>query len=175
MQVFRNIFLFIAAITLIGCGGKNRSLDSGFGSSNSGQKSNTAPAKRFQEADPDGLTPIESAIELSKKYAALSEEAAKLRVENKNLEDEKTRLDQRTRELEQELTQAKKELSEANDLLVEMRIELNNWKSDILGFRGEMREADKVQIEALIKILKVLGGEVDNMASADPGPQEQDQ
>jgi len=37
---------------------------------------------------------------------------------------------------------------------------LNNWKTDILGFRDEMRDAETAQLEALLKILKVLGGEV---------------
>ncbi len=53
-----------------------------------------------------------------------------------------------------------KELAEANDTLIEMRIELNNWKVDILGFRDEIREADTEQLKALIKILEVLGGEI---------------
>ena len=68
-----------------------------------------------------------------------------------------------------ELEQAKKELAEANDLLIEMRIELNNWKSNIIGFRDEMRDADKYQLEALLKILKVLGGEVNTDKSQGQG------
>ena len=40
-----------------------------------------------------------------------------------------------------------------------MRIELNNWKSNILGFRDEMRNADNAQLDALVKILEVLGGQ----------------
>jgi hypothetical protein len=51
-------------------------------------------------------------------------------------------------------------LSEANGLLIEMRVELNNWKSDILGFRDEMRNAETAQLETLLRILKVLGGQV---------------
>ncbi|MFB0524723.1 MAG: hypothetical protein ACETVZ_04235, partial [Phycisphaerae bacterium] len=41
-----------------------------------------------------------------------------------------------------------------------MRIELNNWKANVLGFRDERREAEIAQLEALLKILKILGGEV---------------
>ena len=37
---------------------------------------------------------------------------------------------------------------------------MNNWKTDILGFRDEIRDAETAQLEALLKILKVLGGEV---------------
>jgi hypothetical protein len=63
-------------------------------------------------------------------------------------------------ELEAQLKQAQKELNEANELLIEMRIELNRWKSNILGFQDEMRNAQTVQLEALFKILRLLGGQV---------------
>ena len=174
MQSLRTIlFICVLAVFMNGCAG-NESLDVGLKSSSVPvePKTNTASIKRFQNTSPDGPTTVESAIELSKKYAALSDELAKLKVEKKKLEDEKNRLAQRTGSLEQELAQAKKELSEANDLLVEMRIELNNWKSDILGFRDEMRQADKAQIEALVKILKVLGGEVEDTVPSESQPQE---
>jgi 5-enolpyruvylshikimate-3-phosphate synthase len=38
---------------------------------------------------------------------------------------------------------------------------LNNWKMNILGYRDEMRDAETAQLEALLKILKALGGEVE--------------
>jgi chromosome segregation ATPase len=103
---------------------------------------------------------VDTAIDLSKKYAALSEETAKLQSEKQSLLTENSQLKQRIAAMEPETTAAKKELAEANDLLVEMRIELNNWKEDVLGFRDEMRQADKAQLETLIKILEMLGGEV---------------
>jgi chromosome segregation ATPase len=62
--------------------------------------------------------------------------------------------------LETQLRQAQKELAEANGLLIDMRVELNNWKNDILGFRDEMRQAETAQLETLLRILKVLGGQV---------------
>jgi len=117
-------------------------------------------AKRFQEYAPQGSTVVESAIELSEKYAKLSEEAAVLRQENQNFIAENRRLKDQVAALNAQLQQTQKELIEANDLLIEMRIELNNWKADILGFRNQMREAEKAQLEALLKILKILGGEV---------------
>lgn len=127
----------------------------------SGQGSDPDILKRFQQTLPDhGQTPVDSAIELSNKYAALSEEAAKLRLERQSLIAENTQHKERMAAMVQELAQTKKELAQANDLLIEMRIELNNWKADVLGFRDEMRQADKVQIQTLIKILEALGGEV---------------
>ncbi len=117
-------------------------------------------AKRFQESAPQKPTVVESAMELSQKHAKLSEEAAVLRQENRDLTARNQQLKGQVVALEAQLQQTQRELGEANDLLITMRIELNNWKSDILGFRDEIRDAETAQLEALLKILKVLGGEV---------------
>ena len=116
-------------------------------------------AKRFRESSPQNPTAVETAIELSKKYAKLSEEAALLRQKNQELLKENQQYENKLVVLEDQLQQTQKELTEANDLLIDMRIELNNWKTDILGFREEMRTADTEQLRALIKILEILGGE----------------
>jgi len=123
------------------------------------QQSNSV-AKRFQESAPQSPTAVESAIELSEKYAKLTEEAAVLRQQNQDLIDKNRQISDNVVALEAQLQQTQKELTEANDVLIDMRIELNNWKSDILGFRDEMRGAETAQLEALLKILQVLGGEV---------------
>jgi len=117
-------------------------------------------AKRFQESAPQKPTVVESAMELSKEHAKLSEEAAVLRQKNRDLIARNQQLKDQVVSLEAQLQQTQRELSEANDLLITMRIELNNWKTDILGFRDEIRDAETAQLEALLKILKVLGGEV---------------
>jgi hypothetical protein len=118
-------------------------------------------AKRFQESVPKNTTAVDSAIELSDKYARLSEEAAILRQQNRNATIKSQQLEDQVVDLQTKLDQTQKELTEANDLLIETRIELNNWKVDILGFRDEMREAQTAQLEALVKILKALGAEVE--------------
>jgi len=41
-----------------------------------------------------------------------------------------------------------------------MTTELNNWKTDILGFRNEMRDAYTAQMEILLKIAQAMGAEV---------------
>ncbi len=118
-------------------------------------------AKRFQEsASPiENPTVVASAMELSKKHVILSEQATALRQQNRELFVQKQQLKDQVVALETQLRQTQKELTEANDLLITMRIELNNWKVDILGFRDEIRGAETAQLEALLKILKVLGGE----------------
>ena len=121
---------------------------------------NDSVGKRFRGSPPQGPTVVESAMELSKKYAELSEEAAVLREKNQDTIIENSRLKDKVAALETQLQQTQKELAEANDLLREMLIELNNWKVDILGFRTEMREADTAQLDALLKILTILGGKV---------------
>lgn len=118
--------------------------------------------KRFDESDLKRPTAVESAIELSEKYATLSEQTADLKQQNQLLDKESQNLKDQLNQSRAQLTQTQKELEEANDLLIEMRIELNNWKTDIIGFRQEMREADKAQLETLFKVLKVLGGEIKN-------------
>jgi len=120
----------------------------------------TSVAKRFQESRPKGPTAVDSAIELSQKYAKLSEEAAVLRQENQDLITRNRLFKDQNDALKAQLQQTQKELTEANDLMIEMRIELNNWRTDILGFRDEMRDADATQLQALLRILKILGGEI---------------
>jgi DNA anti-recombination protein RmuC len=120
-----------------------------------------ASANRFQDDPLEGRTAVESAIELSEKYARLSDQTVALREENQRITAENEDLLQRITVLETKLRQSQKELGEANDLLIEMLTELNNWKTNILGFRGEMREAAKAQLEALLKVLEILGGESD--------------
>jgi chromosome segregation ATPase len=125
-------------------------------------------ANRFQESSSRGRTAVESAIELSQRHAILSEEAATLRQQKQDFTAENQQLKGRVDVLGAQLQQTQKELTEANDLLIEMRIELNNWKTDILGFRNDMRDAETAQLEALLKILRVLGGEIET-ASAKGG------
>lgn len=123
--------------------------------------SSASAAKRFQDTPLEGRTAVESAIELSEKYARLSDQTIALREENQRLVTENENLLQQIATLESRLRQTQKELGEANDLLIEMLTELNNWKTNILGFRGEMRDAAKAQLQALLKVLEILGGEAD--------------
>jgi septal ring factor EnvC (AmiA/AmiB activator) len=122
---------------------------------------NGLAAKRFQDPPGAGRTAAQSALELSEKYAKLSEEAATLRQENQRLAGENEDLRGQIAALDAKLKQTQKELGEANELLLELLNELNNWKGNILGFRSEMREAAQAQLEALLKVLEILGGEAE--------------
>jgi len=125
------------------------------------QQQNKSMAKRFQQSAPIGRSTIDSTIELLKKHSDLTEQMVLLRKKNEMLTDSNNQLKEQLATLKPELAQTKKELTQANELLIEMRIELNNWKTNILGFRDEMRDTEKAQFEALLKILEVLGGEIE--------------
>ncbi len=172
MQINKKIFTFLVllALTLLSVGCLSvLEPDRAVLKPASTEHDSTSMSKRFQ-APPKGQTAVDSAIELAKEHAKLSEKVTALRQKNQDLIIENSQLKDRIVALEPELKQTQKELSEANDLLIEMRIELNNWKANILGFRDEMRDADKAQLQALLKILTALGGEIETETS-----QEQDQ
>jgi chromosome segregation ATPase len=147
------------AVLLFGCGPQSRKSGTansqGFGASNAANPA----ARRFQDTPLEGKTVVQSAMELSEKYASLSDQAVAMRQENQRLATENEDLKRQIAATEAKLLQTQKELGEANQLLIEMLTELNNWKTNILGFRGEMREAAKAQLEALLKVLEILGGE----------------
>jgi len=156
------LLVSLTAICLLsGCSSGQKPVSMAVQPSSTERQQGESVAKRFQESVPQSQTAVESAIELSQKYANVSEEVTVLRRQNQDFLAKNQQLQDRVLALEAELQQAQKELTEANDLLMEMRIELNNWKTDVLGFRDEMRDAETAQLEALLKILKVLGGEVE--------------
>ncbi len=140
------------------------------------------PAKRFQEPVDRPRTAIDSAIELSEKYAELANQMAAMRQRNRSLTEENSLAKEQITSLKQKLRQTENELTQANELLVDMHIELNNWKTDVIGFRDEMRNAEETQLQALYKIYELLGGEVkpqstqtDKTSSADePSAQPQE-
>ena len=164
MQTNKKIMFFLIPSLLVllpaGCSLPNKPVEVVFLPDSTQEQQNASVAKRFQNPAQKGPTVVESAIELSEKYAKLSEQAAVLQQKNQAFIAENRRLKEQVAPLKAQSQQLQKELAEANDLLVEMRIELNNWKVDILGFRDEMRDADKAQLQALLKILNILGGEV---------------
>jgi DNA repair exonuclease SbcCD ATPase subunit len=90
-------------------------------------------------------------------------------MQNKILQNEKEYLIKELNTSKNHLQQTQKELAEANNLLLDTRVEMNNWKADILGFREEMRQAEIAQLQSLKQILEVLGGETPSQVAAAEG------
>ena len=152
--------LFTPVFLFSGCSSSQRPADLAVESMPIARQQDDSIAKRFQEPDPEGQTAVESAIKLSGEYARLTQEAAILRRQNEDFVAQNRQLNEQVVSVDAQLKQTQKELAEANSLLIEMRIELNNWKADILGFRNEMRNAETAQLKTLLRILEVLGGQV---------------
>jgi DNA repair exonuclease SbcCD ATPase subunit len=159
-KIISLVILLVQIFLLPGCSSTQKPADIVVDSAAVERHQNDSIAKRFQEPDPEGPTVVESAMKLSGEYSRLSQEAALLQQQNENLIAKNRQLNEQVVSLGDQLQQTQKELAEANSLLIEMRVELNNWKADILGFREEMRNAETAQLETLLRILKVLGGQV---------------
>jgi predicted RNase H-like nuclease (RuvC/YqgF family) len=158
--------LIVSALTLLlaGCPIVQEPLEVVFKPDSAEQNQGPFMQKRFKEAPPSGKTAVDSAVELAKSNEELFKKMAAMQQGTQDMIAENRTLKDRIAVLEPELEQVKKELDEANDLLIDMTTELNNWKMQILGFQEEMRDADTEQLRALLKILKVLGGEIDTEA-----------
>jgi len=105
-------------------------------------------------------TAVENALAWSEKYAQAVEQLARQQEENRNLADQNRELQAKVASLEGDLTRTRQELKEANDLLVDVRRANEEWKRSVLGYRDEMRKAYTAELEALHKVLRLLGGEV---------------
>ena len=159
-KIISLVILLVLIFLLPGCSSTQKPANLSVDSAAVERQQNDSIANRFQEPAPEGPTVVESAMKLSGEYARLTQEAAELRQQNEDFIAKNRQLNEQVVSLNAQLQQAQKELAEANSLLIEMRVELNNWKADILGFRNEMRNAETAQLETLLRILKVLGGQV---------------
>ena len=159
-KIISIVLLLVPIFLLSGCSSTQKPADIAADSAPVERQQNDSIARRFQEPDPEGSTVVASAMKLSSEYSRLNQEAALLRQQNEDLIAKNRQLNEQAVSLEARLQQTQKELAEANSLLIDMRVELNNWKADILGFREEMRNAETAQLETLLRILKVLGGQV---------------
>lgn len=164
MRTNKKIFFFVIQLALIfvmsGCEVPDARVNLVLPSDKPLEQQPKQIKQRFHASTQQRLTAIESTIRLSKKYAKLAEENLWLKEKNRELIEENKGLKRQITPLSADLEQIRKELAETTELVIDMRIELNNWKTDILGFRDEIRTAEKTQLEALLKILTILGGEV---------------
>lgn len=117
--------------------------------------------------EPVRKTAVEQAIQWSQLYAdALGKLAGKDR-QISDLREEKAEIEADRDVLSRRVKQAEQELADANDLLVKMDANLEEWRESVLGFREEMRISEAAQMEALQKILSLLGAEVTEDAEED--------
>ena len=118
----------------------------------------TTQRQRFAET-----TAMESEFDnanaLAQQNQKMSKQLQDLTSKNADLIDDNDRMAKRVELLKEDLNMTEKELKEANDLLIEMRMELDNWKKNVLGFRNEVNTAHTEQLRALVKILKLMGAE----------------
>ena len=118
--------------------------------------------KRFADGTTAGAT--DSALAWSQKYEELLKQQQQQTEKNQTLVTENSDLKQTIDKLQGEIAKTKKELDEANVFLQDMHRELTQWKADVLGYREEMRQAQSAQMEALIRVLKVLGAETTDLS-----------
>jgi hypothetical protein len=118
------------------------------------------------EAPGDNSSAVETALALSDKQAKLTEELLAAQQARRDLEESNRKATAQSAKLQSDLEAAQKELAEANQMLVEMKKELENWKSNVLGFRDEIRKAQKAELDSLRKVLVILGAEAPPAAAA---------
>ena len=107
-----------------------------------------------------GPSAVQSALAWSDKYAQAAEKLVRLQQANQALEGKNRQLLAQIAKSQIDTETSRKELNEANAMLIELRGELTKWKSNVLGFRQEIQTAQQAQLEALQKVLRLLGGEV---------------
>jgi chromosome segregation ATPase len=165
MRYLRNVVLFLVMFLFCGCQLIDEPIEvmrmprMGVGSGTVVAADRTME-RRFGGTESQADDAAESALAMSKKYQELSLEMEKLRQENVTVKLENDSLTRQTAGLESQLETTRNELSEANEFLQQMHVELGKWKSDVLGYRDEMRSAQVAELEALKKILKILGAEL---------------
>jgi hypothetical protein len=112
-----------------------------------------------REAAPQLPTAIENALVLQDKYARALEDLSHEQQRTRDLTEENHKLSETEGKLQADLARAQQELAEANGLLLQMRQELEKWKADVLGFRDESRRVHEAELDALGKVMVLLGGE----------------
>ncbi|MCE5186611.1 MAG: hypothetical protein LLF76_10850 [Planctomycetaceae bacterium] len=115
--------------------------------------------KRFESGPDEQKGAVQNAVLWAQRYEEMSLKNNELREQNNKLALQNNQLQHDAEKVKLQLESTRKELNEANEFLQQMHVELTKWKSDVLGFRDEMRQAQQAQLEALAKILKLLGAE----------------
>ena len=87
-------------------------------------------------------------------------ECIKLLKKNQELSQANRQLTAENKKLTANLAQTTGELTDANATLADLTKELAKWKKDVLGFREEMRVAQRAQLGLMKKLIVLFGGEI---------------
>ena len=120
-------------------------------------------------SDETGTAPdaaVDMALQWAKRCSDLSRQLQQANGQTSVLKKENAEFKQNITKLQANLSIAEKELRDANLMLMELQKQLETWKTNVLGFRQEMRQAQEAELKALTKVLKLLGGEVVQAADA---------
>ncbi len=121
-------------------------------------------------AEAEGETAVDKALMWAQRCQAANEQVSHLQQENQALAQKNQTLQEQVNKARQELDQLNRELADANTMMVDVRKELDRWRASVLGFRQEIREAQQTQLEALAKIMKMLGGEMNVQPTTTSAP-----
>jgi len=111
---------------------------------------------------------VDAAMMWAERYnAAITERDAALD-QARRAEHGHAEADKKVLELQRALEQSLRELADANKTLLVLQADLDKWKSDVLGFRAEIRDAMAAELDALRQIMKVLGGELADSPATEP-------
>lgn len=164
------VVLFMAAVALSGCQWKpvqpNQAKVNDAPQGRKGQLGHLSKTAIHDEtlAGPD--TAVDTALQWAQKCSELSEQLGRADKDNRLLRKENLEFKEQATKLQTDLSLAEKELQGANTMLMDLQKQLENWKASVLGFRQEMRQAQRAQLAALTKVLKLLGGEVTGPAES---------
>ncbi|MFA6132718.1 MAG: hypothetical protein WC869_01725 [Phycisphaerae bacterium] len=160
--------IVVVAVIGLGLSGCNAEEPSGAGlpklqirqpSAQSKQAAYLSKSAVQKDASVGGETAVDSALAWAEKYSQASAKNEVLQREKADLLDKNAKLQIQMATLQADLSVAQRELKEANTMLLDIRTDLDKWKSNVLGYRQEMRAAQQVQLQQLSKILKILGAE----------------
>ena len=162
MQRITKLALMISLATLVvpGCGLDLTSPDHEMTRATQAREPYVPPTPVVDDEGTEVDAADYSTLGWAKKHAEANAKLDLSQEENRLLADKVRQLEQQVAKLNADFTRAEKELGEANSMLLEMREELQGWKTNVLGFRDEIRRSQKAELNALAKIMRLLGGEM---------------
>ena len=163
--MFRNKILLLISVPLIFACGCTYYVDEPLSYKTAAQSagpSRELTAEMFSASSNVQMDSIDDVIRLKENYESLIQKNAFLANENSELKKKNADLEIQLAKTQSDLESAQNEIAQANEFMTQMNQELIRWKSDVLGYRDENRKIQKAQLEALSKILKVLGAQDDS-------------